>query len=752
MSSSSNSSPPPVFGWPKWIWLKIKALLDWLKQTWQKVSDFLWKHSYAFFAVFLVLFLALLTALTFLWLYVGLTRPAYDEPRNIQLLSDTYPGNLIEINAPRRILATNQPATVILTPKKDTSTLTEPITVTVDLPLSLAPFDPQEQEPFIIEFDNEGPLTATLTLVNTRVLNTFWSPPQKLSVTVTSPTVAPHPAVNPIEIVVEDEPTRAARIFISDAVSERSFFVLIVGALVSLAGALLPWLREREQGEARTIEQARNKADELKRRFREMPLSVDLGDAYSVLNDLKRPELKTHAEADILKFDKLLKLAAGNLNSGDELISIVRTCASEFPNGCAQAYLRSHRELSKLIDPVALRSARLDLRPSDPELLRHLNELEQRELAVQAPAPAWLRPELKPPPGYPASPAERTPELLSRFWLPRAEEEREHLFRPRGAFYHTGLYETLEKSSAPCLIYGAPGSGRTALALALGQYPLDTEQPRLALYATGDVPLAEIQAGFGKLLLRFLSLYPTLLTSLSPAERRLLARVLGVINRWETVHAKVASVIREKPWAESLGHEAKDEAQKDFWTASAEASMRALEDELARLSQEADQEIAWPGDLCQCALSLGLQRVMLVVDADEADAEAVNTHFIPNLRRWAAEGLITHLFLPNPVRDHVRLPRGAQEKRLKWGREQLITLVEHRYRRAYGDEHVQLPIETDALSKLLDACRAQENREESYTPRRFIELWEAAASQMPQNQAIITAADVERALKGPLST
>jgi hypothetical protein len=176
-----------------------------------------------------------------LWLVVNLIWPASYGVRQVQLLSDKYPGNAIEVNAPKTILADDKPVALtvssVIVPARDRD-----LKVRIVLPSTVALVDARQQRETELTFTSAEPLTATVFLANRRTF-TGLSLVQNLTFIVSEG--SEKPVSGDTEISIEGEIALALRTFVNSAVDERSPLIILVAGLISAAGWLFTqyWLR-----------------------------------------------------------------------------------------------------------------------------------------------------------------------------------------------------------------------------------------------------------------------------------------------------------------------------------------------------------------------------------------------------------------------------------------------------------------------------------------------------------------------------
>ena len=152
----------------------------------------------------------------------------------------------------------------------------------------------------------------------------------------------------------------------------------------------------------------------------------------------------------------------------------------------------------------------------------------------------------------------------------RAEDEQPFMFaQGRRVFWADhSICKDLESTSDAAVIWGAPGSGKTACALALGEYSL--EEKVFACYLDGMPRLDEIQTTFTGQLVQFIQHNPAWL-AMGRDERSLLAKVCRQYRDKHLVLAELDFVPGQYgTWLQT----AKNETQKNIWREYAWTELR----------------------------------------------------------------------------------------------------------------------------------------------------------------------------------
>jgi hypothetical protein len=400
------------------------------------------------------------------------------------------------------------------------------------------------------------------------------------------------------------------------------------------------------------------------------------------------------------------------------------------------------------LDPAAAREARSTLRERASEPWeKKLAEIAEKDL--DHPSRKW--PQAEP---LKAVFPEMSNEFVNRrlagqnpFPFTRAEHDLHHLFHKKHPAYWSDhdLYRQLKSSDRLWLVYGPPGSGRTAMALALSRY--STEQDRLAVYLPGNVKSASIQRAFaGTLLDDFIKQHPTYLAKLSLAERRLLARYLSSALSREIVCAELAATRRNSNQMEKWLNETKIERQKNYWKETAVLNLELLEREVDQLPATSD--VPWPDSLRPVASAFGFSRLVLAIDVQADGVPQLEESILPHLQSWSAAGLQTIIFTPRQPAGRPWAAARVEATSLKWNADQLTGLARYRYKQL-----VALPgsrprslladvILDDALQQLV-----RYSLQSGEQLHRFIELWNNMIAQIDADTEQITSAHVKQVIE-----
>lgn len=687
------------------------------------------RENFFFYSAAITLLFAL--AFLILWLVVTLVSPSRFGLRVITLAGESPPANQLEITYPSTILADDQPVTITLHLDNKTS-LSDTLAVTISWPSSLMQFASADTKTFHYTFplSQTGLMTTTLALINARTLDVP-TIGQVLMLTVASGQMGEQ--TNPLPVSVESEWEYTARRFVNSTVNQNSPLIILVAGLLSGAGALYGQYRQREkEHEAKERESVRKvQAQNLLEQFKVALLTENLIQAKKILQELEG--LHDVIPEEIRRAHILIRIAEGQDAARlSENIQNTRVWADE----CVAVYVMAHRHLLQS-NPDEVREARLYLPTKEdvksPELWNRLEAIKD-ELDVQP--IEWSYIHIMPDAAVLSASSPFLDHWLqgkNPFASERADDEQYTLFDQRTACFWSGHPLSLKLTNAlfPHVINGASGTGRTALALALGQYIAGHDH--LSLYLPGQPTLAEIQSGFAKRLLVFVQHHPTRLGKLSAAERSLLARLFVIVLGKEYTRAEI------KVAQSNLSFE------HESWKKLALHQLLLLEQEISRTTSTTQPYETWLRELIRCARSLHFVRFTLVLDTSEENGQWLNSYIAPSLRPWHSEGLVTHLFIPGI--DFMALAHHdgiTLHGRLTWSTDDLREWARWRYSMMMRDRtNVDDLFEPSQFDRLISLSTDERG---DLTPRRFIQLWNLIVQAKPVGETSIDDEDIRRIL------
>ena len=510
----------------------------------------------------------------------------------------------------------------------------------------------------------------------------------------------------------------------------RHFWGLVLGPstpLLSLAAVLVSfgWQKWRE-AEKRKREEAERVFQGIREKLRESnPKEAKVG-----LNKLKKKDLEPYIpQTDIEYIENLIKIALENELDLDLEEIIYRPRWPEEVGGSllvrvGKLTVGERRKLHNVVERFL----------QNEELSSELKEKLQREVD------RWRRVEkevLPVPKGYPArirpkpSPSSDIGGLkYSPFKCLYAEDDLNFLFCEEGGFWSKHpSYQDLCENWFPEVVYGREGSGKTALAYALGEIiPEKGVQCRfLPLYITGSPDILEIQEQVTRALLQYIRVYPFKLSYLSYTQRSILAQQQCASLGYEASRSFLEEVTTREPpsWVETEG-------QKKFWEEECLLQLNSF----ARLLEEY-RYTSWSGarewlewtNLSRSVLELDYLLISLDLDMDDA----IYIRQILNLLRpWSRFRLVIKLFIPQALALDIQPASFVEFRSLTWTDEQLKKMTEWRFETAARLSNVKLTIE-----QVFDppGLYPQFIRHAQRNPRRLVQLWRYMVEQHFRNNS-----------------
>lgn len=280
------------------------------------------------------------------------------------------------------------------------------------------------------------------------------------------------------------------------------------------------------------------------------------------------------------------------------------------------------------------------------------------------------------------------------------------------------LYGLLSRTTKPTIVYGDPGTGKTALALSLTQFADSDSKQVLATYHARPAQLADIQLGVGQALLKFVQWRSTWLMKLERDERDLLARLLLTVLSSHFLLAELGAI-------EPMQFEtAENSNQKALWQEQASLELRLLRQAVERMaSQPPLPANHWFLGLCHCAAQLEFQLVRIALDMSSTDwAKWRSLHLDGLLNVVLADyDLPVQLLLAvSRCEDEIsHLPESITAVELNWHgpdtQSPLLEMVIRHRALQRGIREELLPVSLPALSELGAAAQ--------FNPRRLARLW-----------------------------
>lgn len=322
----------------------------------------------------------------------------------------------------------------------------------------------------------------------------------------------------------------------------------------------------------------------------------------------------------------------------------------------------------------------------------------------------------------------------------RAEEDTPHLFAEKKALFWSehSLFKTLRGSRGATLVAGKVGSGKTALALALGEYHYITGRHTMfSCYLRGTPRPDEMHNALARRLLSFIECLPSFLILLGDQQRELLAQVLvaelgkDIVLSW----LGYASQSNRWKWLEAAGN---DETKRKIWEAETSTHLKLLRDAVAASTPCAFSDYQWMIAFMTCIRSLDFEKAAyIVIDAgDEFTWDWYDETILRQQHRRTEINLHTITF-HLPWRD----PEGQMENdwlnrfELKWDEDQLKSMTKWRWGTVYDDRPLASLFGPNAFERLIQSSKKN--------PLRFIRIWNALFQSGPRMP--VTEEDVQKA-------
>ncbi|MCX7841268.1 MAG: ATP-binding protein, partial [Anaerolineae bacterium] len=302
-----------------------------------------------------------------------------------------------------------------------------------------------------------------------------------------------------------------------------------------------------------------------------------------------------------------------------------------------------------------------------------------------------------------------------------AEDDRELLFsRETLAFWEEHpLYQKVTRTDKTEIITGESGTGKTAMALALGEYLHDKDT--LACYLPGLPEERDIQYALAQKMLTFICWHPTLLRRLGQDSRVLLVRVCANALGAPYVLAALDSVSVEDLSYVKEGQDREREIRSDI----VRSQLRLFRDTVASLpTNHYDTFEVWSKALAHCAQALGFKLpIRVVIDASgEHLAEWIND-ILSRVSSWKMNGMIAKIFVSSNIENTVRFPINHSGwlvvSKLEWDAALLSQMLDHRFENIMTVQECRIKRPEIASDELW----AQMIVQAKVNPRCFVRLW-----------------------------
>jgi hypothetical protein len=355
-------------------------------------------------------------------------------------------------------------------------------------------------------------------------------------------------------------------------------------------------------------------------------------------------------------------------------------------------------------------------------------------LGANTPLQAWEWPPSPPDVKVPSfdTPIENFKE--NPFPFPAAEDEQSLLFAQEKACFWAAhpLFTVLRTARDAFLVQGEEGSGKSALALALGNYRYLVGDRAFSCYLAGAPNLSQIRFALTKRLLDFVEHLPSFLVFLSDEQRRLLAHTLLTELPRDLVLGRIEYASQQ--WLDNAPN---DDIER-IWEAEITTHLRLLRQAMIDLAQPSFSETQWWLALQSCLRSLGFNNsIYVVLDASKEFSWAWYEQVIlPHRYVWADFGVYSITFTSSalPLRK-LSQRDGLRTAELKWSASDLKKMIEHRWQNLYLLPLLRNVLDEDVLDTMLAYA--------ALNPRRFIVLWNEIFSH--QTNLPISVQDVRNA-------
>ncbi len=616
-------------------------------------------------------------------------------------------GKTLSVDYPAIVLIDDKPALFSFALHQP---ITQPLTVTVQLDrallLAIPPQTYRDDAP-VLTFQ---PLasrvqTQTLPIANARLVGGL---EQTRAVTLIV-TDSSSPATETLSVQVEGTLRAALRGLVGNSLN------WIVTALLSAAGLVFTQFEKRREAEEKREAEKREQAKQERDRFRNLMQQQNASLAQELLDELEKQGLAQYlALGDLAWMRRLIDWSKGNLAELD-----FKTVPSDWLDAAAGALIFA-RENGRGNDKEvsnAFRQLPMDkLSPDMQTLVKSAIDLPEQ-------ARHW-----------PCRPAEPNWNLiaLNKPWQDRlgtnlypyeyAEDDVTLLFSQKvSAFWDEHpLYQRLATSNKSEIIAGEAGTGKTAMALALGEYLHGSET--LACYLPGLPEEREIQRALAKKILDFVCWHPTFLRRLGQDSRELLARVCVDLLGDQIVLAKLDTAAAQEM---EFVKQAQNEQDRKRRESIVRSQLRLFRETIVSLpAREHPSHYEWYGALAQCARSLSFQLpIRVVIDASgEHCAEWSNLVVLPRIAEWKMRDIVATIFVPDRMLDTRLAGKDSPWlgfPKLEWDVSLLTQMLEHRFKSimAARQSRVVRPEVVDEHLWNRMIASAKNN------PRCFIRLW-----------------------------
>jgi|GEM_PF-2052089 len=513
-------------------------------------------------------------------------------------------------------------------------------------------------------------------------------------------------------------------------------FIPLTTVFIAVAGFAYQQFERREQKSEKERQKQKESAESSMQNIREALRNGKIETAQPTLDGLLQDDARAHLqESDLQIARSLLEIGRGNFENASTSFFV------EWPEEsagvlryAAENNLTDRNKLDELLRGFPLDNLKDE---NARDALTSIKGVVGVAVPVQAREPRYP-PKLN---------FVKFNPLLERFEdnpfpFENAENDKFYLFAENEAMFWSAhpLAGALKSARGATLVTGEAGSGKTAFALALGEYRHVLDQKDIfSCRLRGTPSLEEIQHALALRLLDFVERLPSFLILLGDERRNLLAQTLNARFGRNTVAGKLEYASNPTRW-EWLKKATSNETKRRVWEAETRAHFRLLINSVAAPAPYVLSDWQWMFAFMTCVRSFEFKKnVYIVIDtADDFNRNWYNDVILANQHRWAEINLHTITFrLPDTNRKGKKTFSGIESFVLQWDEKQLQDMAEWRWGSVYekrrgGLASLFAPNAYEALIK------ASQNN-----PRCFIRLWNAMVKS--KQKTPFTVKDVGRA-------
>lgn len=448
----------------------------------------------------------------------------------------------------------------------------------------------------------------------------------------------------------------------------------LVGLLLSLGtGVYQYWLARRNEQRQQAQERKELAQKELAK-IRAVMKQQDFQGARKLLEALEHSKFSAYLPEEIAQAKRLIVLALGNLD-GWQPGFIPENWESE----TAAALL--HAAKYHPVDRIALEALMRGFTPDkiskvDEKLLGDWKSIESN---IGANTPLHVR--RCPRPSGTEFPKISSLSTNNPFPVlaARAEDEEQYLFdEANGLFWQDrAIFKYLEQNSA-VWVWGERGSGKTALALAIGRYCFLGEQC-LTVFFRGLPSWMDVQENMVRHLFETILQAPFYL----PTGEKILSLIAEVLLSGLQARVVLAQIEYIQSWGWPWLREAQNETQRQIWQAESQTRLRQLADAV-RKADSALSESMWPAAWRAVTRSLEFEAsTRLVFDIDsEVSLSSQTIAILERLERWTDYRIYPLFFTLPDTALKPYLEKWCARWSLSWDNNNLKDMLNYRLKQA----------------------------------------------------------------------